>query len=399
MEKFYCLYINKGQDFWPSTVSNSDENGGFTPELIYCHEKKRDFFITDGEHVRVIFLDTEDVTEYQFKVLATELLNHGLKCFVLITDRDDELLDAISECSDRLDIDYDYMEADCKEGMDEPPYLMQDVSEEKFLIICKNEFLLRSKAHMLAKYGFESNFAELVDKVHAIMELNQARIILRSGKMVKTTPMGIRPYEDESGEETYEEMICVVAPGKEDMMYGYRNKDIQFFTNWDDEEDCATPKYDLHTALYFYEHKLLPTTFFNEPVGLVCMMADKPNHLFHRIDEFLKENDIENPYVEEDFSVEVQSIEKRILVLRIKYPEPPEEPLCYEQLLITNVEGTECEFYCLEHPEDEDELPFLCQWVMDDENLIHGNMGRRSKEDFIMKSITLYMDKYYKRIN
>ena len=73
MEKFYCLYINKGQDFWPSTGSNSDENGGFIPELIYCHEKKRDFFITDGEHVRVIFLDTEDVTEYQFKVLATEL--------------------------------------------------------------------------------------------------------------------------------------------------------------------------------------------------------------------------------------------------------------------------------------------------------------------------------------
>ena len=394
MDKFYCLYINKSQDFWPSTGTNSDENDGFMPEPIYCYDKKRNFFITDGENVRVIFLDTEDVSEYQFKVLATELLNHGLKCFVLITDRDDELIDAISDCSDRLDIYYDYIEADCKEGMDEPPYLMQDVSEEKFLIICKNEFVLKNKAHMLTKYGFECHYAEIVDKIHSIMELEHARIILENGQMIKTTAIDIRDYEDGSGEETYEEVIYVTAPGKENMMYGFRNKDIQFFTSWD-EDDCAKPKYDLHTALYFYEHKLLPRIFFKEPVSMICMMAEKPSHLFERICDFLKENDITNTFVEEDFSVEVQTIKKKVLILNIKYPKPPDEPLCYEQLLVTNIEGTECEFYCLEHPESEDQLPFLCHWTMGEDNsLIHGNMGRCTKDDFLKRAIDLYMDEH-----
>ena len=148
-------------------------------------------------------------------------------------------------------------------------------------------------------------------------------------------------------------------------------------------------------AFYLFEHKLMPRYFFEDKAVLFRVLTDDKENVFKMFSDLLKDNDLSNPYTAEDFEVVFHVIDDKLLILQIKYPEPTETPLCYEQVMITNKEFTEMEFYCLEFHEDESHVPSICTWNVKGKDMMHGNCGCCTADEFFMKASEMYMNKYY----
>lgn len=116
----------------------------------------------------------------------------------------------------------------------------------------------------------------------------------------------------------------------------------------------------MHQIWYMFEHKLIPEMFFNEGIKFMKAIADEGNILNKLILEYMESEGISNQYGNNIIKVKPFSI-KDILVAKIIFPEPEEEPLCYEAYAFYDTVHDKSAYYCLEKG-NLGETPFLCGW-------------------------------------
>lgn len=99
---------------------------------------------------------------------------------------------------------------------------------------------------------------------------------------------------------------------------------------------------------YAFEQAMLPQFFFQDPMSVISGIIRDPKILFQVLDTMFQEDQVENPYQEEDFSVDSSRITDEIFTVEIKLPEPEAAPLCHRVILFFDESMTNLGYYCLE---------------------------------------------------
>ncbi len=140
---------------------------------------------------------------------------------------------------------------------------------------------------------------------------------------------------------------------------------------------------DRHGARYYFEHRLLPHLFFEDPERLVSTIIYDKGLLFHLINSIFEEAGIENPYSEADFDAKPSRLTDEVLVLKLVFPAPEEEPLCYWSYLFFDEAFEKVGYYCIEKGnEHSGNYPFVCSWTKDGCHNNHGGCTFEDHDDF-----------------
>lgn len=146
----------------------------------------------------------------------------------------------------------------------------------------------------------------------------------------------------------------------------------------------------LHDALYIYEHKILPTNFFKFKGDFVATVLKRKEVLFKVFDGMLAEEKICNPYAEEEFKVDVLRADDELMILKITFPEPEDEPLCYCSYLFLDKELEKLRYFCVEKGAGIGGVQkYLCSWTQSGEHLNHGVCDLYENEEYI-KCLSIY---------
>ena len=144
-----------------------------------------------------------------------------------------------------------------------------------------------------------------------------------------------------------------------------------------------------HQPRYMFEHRLIPDLLYKEGLGFMASIVSEGNVLNKIFLEMLEKHEIENPYGEEAIKVEPFRI-KDIIVARIIFPEPEEEPLCYESYAFFDTVNERAGYYCLEKGGTIDDEPFLCGWSEDGVHLNYNNCSF-DRDELIANMLRLFL--------
>lgn len=152
---------------------------------------------------------------------------------------------------------------------------------------------------------------------------------------------------------------------------------------------------DRHGVRYQFEHRMLPSLFFEQKEQFIGHTMQDKDSLFRMIDEIFNDVEIPNPYHTDDFSIEVARISKEVLMMKIIFPEPEEEPLCYCSYLFFDEKFEKLGYYCIEKGNKESEsCPFVGSWTPDGLHLSHGHCTFENYNDFL-KCADIFMEQEF----
>ncbi len=152
---------------------------------------------------------------------------------------------------------------------------------------------------------------------------------------------------------------------------------------------------DRHGIRYMFEHRLLPKWFFEDKMKFIGLLLHEKETLFNRINNIFKIAEVDNPYSLEDFNVTAAKITDDVLMLRIGFPEPEEEPLCYCAYLFFDESFEKVSYFCIEKGNAvSDNYPFVCSWTPDGVHRNHGNCSFEDDNDFI-RCVDIHMKREY----
>ncbi len=150
---------------------------------------------------------------------------------------------------------------------------------------------------------------------------------------------------------------------------------------------------DRHSIRYIFEHRILPQEFFNNKMGFVGVLLDDSNVLFDLISSIFEKEGVDNPYSKEDFGFSVSRIIDGVWMVRIGFPDPEEEPLCYCAYIFFDDKFEKLGYFCIEKGNAaSDFAPFVCEWTSDGMHLNHGNCSFDEHDDFL-RCADIYMEK------
>jgi len=138
---------------------------------------------------------------------------------------------------------------------------------------------------------------------------------------------------------------------------------------------------------YDFEHNFLPSTFYSSSDLLISVLAR--NGIKTLTNTFFKGTGSPNPY-KSDLDAEMVLNDEGITVIKITFPTPESEPLCYASFLLFEEDSDKLCFFTLERGnKDTLFIPFLCSWTKDGG---HCNYGLISFDDkkIIEKCISIF---------
>ncbi len=151
-----------------------------------------------------------------------------------------------------------------------------------------------------------------------------------------------------------------------------------------------------HGIMYTFEHRLLPHFFFTDKIQFIGSLLQDKALLFNIINEIFQNEGVENPYHQEDFDLDASKVTDDVFILKIIYPEPEEEPLCYCSYLFFDEEFEKTSYFCIEKGNSESkDYPFVCSWTADGTHRNHGKCSFDKHNDFI-RCVQIHMDEFYK---
>lgn len=107
-----------------------------------------------------------------------------------------------------------------------------------------------------------------------------------------------------------------------------------------------------HEIRYLLEHRLLPHWFFEQKMQLIGLLLRDQEVLYRIIGDLFEKEGIENPYTADQFAVTVSKPDDK-MVVRISFPEPEEEPLCYCSYLFFDETFEKVSYFCIEKGDEE----------------------------------------------
>ena len=152
---------------------------------------------------------------------------------------------------------------------------------------------------------------------------------------------------------------------------------------------------DRHDIRYMLEHRLLPQWFFEDKDKFVSLLLKNKGILFDVIDEIFQKETVDNPYSADQFGVEAAKLADEVFMIKIIFPEPEEEPLCYSSYLFFNLTFDKFAYFCIEKGNSAgDDYPFVCSWTKNGTHCNHGNCTFEEDNDF-WRCADIYMKSEY----
>lgn len=140
---------------------------------------------------------------------------------------------------------------------------------------------------------------------------------------------------------------------------------------------------DRHGIRYFFEHQLLPQWFFKYQFQFIGILLNRKGLLYQMIDDLFKEQGLENPYTPDLFDVTAKRLAEQMSV-KISFPEPEEEPLCYCSYLFFDQEFDKVSYFCIERGNPAGQMhAFVCSWTQEETHLNHGHCHLGEEGDFL----------------
>ena len=140
---------------------------------------------------------------------------------------------------------------------------------------------------------------------------------------------------------------------------------------------------DRHGIRYTFEHRLLPQWFFEDKERFVAVLLKDKGLLFDVINEIFQKENVKNPYTPDQFDIEPARLTDELLMVKIIFPEPEEEPLCYCSYLFFDLAFENPAFFCIEKGNAySDDRPFVCSWTKEGVHQNHGNCTFEGHNDF-----------------
>ena len=148
--------------------------------------------------------------------------------------------------------------------------------------------------------------------------------------------------------------------------------------------------------LYSFEHELLPEAFFNDKQGFLSLLLQDPDQLYEIIDGLFSRSGIENPFNPSEFSVEPSMANENVAVLKLKFPKPPEAPLCLASYIFFDRTFEKVSYFCIEKGDEASGgFPNICRWEPDGTHVSYGSESHDPDEQFI-KCVNIHLERYYK---
>lgn len=146
-----------------------------------------------------------------------------------------------------------------------------------------------------------------------------------------------------------------------------------------------------YDIMHKFEHKVVPEAFFKAKMGFVSALVKEKDNFYKNIQKFFEINNMELPYTADDFKLLVVKLSEEVLIIGIKYPEPSEAQLCYEQYLFIDKKFEKPGIFCIEKSDVEGEVASVCSWTS--EGRIHVNYGSVDvfKENTLKKCVDTYL--------
>jgi len=138
----------------------------------------------------------------------------------------------------------------------------------------------------------------------------------------------------------------------------------------------------LHELRYHFEHELLTKYYFEKTVPFLAEMFESygnedeiDNFLYDMIKELAEKNNIDFPYSEEQYKVDLCNLNEEDFMIRISLPEPEEPLLCSYIYLVFPIEDFSGKrYFTVELVEEERKKKTycLCEWEEDGFHRNHG---------------------------
>lgn len=110
------------------------------------------------------------------------------------------------------------------------------------------------------------------------------------------------------------------------------------------------------------------------------------------INDIFQNEELENPYTPEQFGIEAERLTEEVMMLKIIFPEPEDEPICYCSYLFFNRDFEKTGYLCIEKGNGEgQEKPFVCAWTADGTHLNYGRCSFEEHGDFL-RCVEIYME-------
>ena len=153
-------------------------------------------------------------------------------------------------------------------------------------------------------------------------------------------------------------------------------------------------KMNADQVMYHFQHKMLPSWFYEDPKEFVGVLGMQNTALFEILSELFRRAGLENPYKAGQFSVEPDDINKNVGMIKIKFPKPQTAPLCHSAICFFDKGFKYLKFYTLEMGEDiENGFPVLCTWTEEGEHCLLGTTSFEPEVQ-LMECIEKYMGMY-----
>lgn len=128
----------------------------------------------------------------------------------------------------------------------------------------------------------------------------------------------------------------------------------------------------VHQIMYAYQHKILPRNFYEFKQDFVALLLNRSEVLYRVLDDIFSEEGIENPYKEEEFKVKPMEINEKYLSVKLEFPVPAKEPLCYESYIFVDKDLQNLSYFCVECGSEPD-IAFICSWTEKGQHLNYSN--------------------------
>ncbi len=152
---------------------------------------------------------------------------------------------------------------------------------------------------------------------------------------------------------------------------------------------------DRHGIRYTFEHRALPQWFFEDKEMFIGTLLHDKNVLYRVINSMFEGEGVENPYIEDDFEVVVSKVTDDVKMLKIVFPEPEEEPLCYSSYMFFDDNFEKISYFCIEKGNTYGEdYPFVCSWTKEGEHENYGNCTFEKYDDFL-RCADIHMENMY----
>ncbi len=146
-----------------------------------------------------------------------------------------------------------------------------------------------------------------------------------------------------------------------------------------------------------FEHRLLPQWFFEETEKLVGLVLQNKGILYQIIDDIFAKEKVKNPYSASQFDMETAKLTDEVMMLKLTFPMPEEEPLCYCSYLFFNKGFEKLGFFCIEKGNalgNAKEEPFVCAWTQERSHVNYGTCTFENQNDFL-RCADIYMEEEF----